>query len=334
MRRREFGLALASLAGLTWTRVSAQQQTKLPKLAILSPEAPSNAEEPGGTLYNMLTGLAKLGYVDGENISLEFRSASHALERLPALAAELVAERPDVLYTWTSGGARAAAAATSTIPIVVAPVNEATMAALVADFAHPADNVTGMTLNNKQQHEKCLQLLREAAPSITRVGVLLNPLNPVWQDYPDVLAGAARALEIALVRMEAHGTADLDQAFAAATAQGVDGLFALSDSTLTAAQTPAYERIVELTASSRMPSVSDETDFGRNGGLLSLGPDFSAIIRGAARYVHRILQGAKPSELPVEHPSKFILAVNLKTAQQLGIAIPPAILLRADEVIE
>jgi putative ABC transport system substrate-binding protein len=166
------------------------------------------------------------------------------------------------------------------------------------------------------------------------VGVLLNPLNPVWQNYPDVLADAARALEVALVRMEAHGTADLDQAFAAATAQGIDGLFALSDSTLTASQTPAYERILELTAKFRLPSVSDETDFGREGGLLSLGPDFSAIIRGAARYVHHILQGAKPSELPVEHPSKFILAVNLKAAQALGITVPPSVLLGADEVIE
>jgi putative tryptophan/tyrosine transport system substrate-binding protein len=172
------------------------------------------------------------------------------------------------------------------------------------------------------------------APEVERVGVLLNPLNPVWQNYPDMLADAARALEIVLVRMEAHGTADLDQAFAAATPQGVDGLFALSDSTLTASQTPALERIMELTVSLRLPSVSDETDFGRNGGLLSLGPDFPAIIRGAALYVHNILEGAKPSELPVEHPSKFILAVNLRTAQQLGITIPPAILLRADEVIE
>jgi putative ABC transport system substrate-binding protein len=167
MRRRDLALGVVSLAGLTWTRVSAQQ-TRVPKLAILSPMAPSEAEEPGGSLNNMLTRLAELGYVDGKNISLEFRFASHAIERLPDLAAELVGEHPDVLYTWTSGGARAAAGATSTIPIVVAPVNEGTMAGLVTDFAHPAGNVTGMTLNNRQQHEKCLQLLKEAAPSITR----------------------------------------------------------------------------------------------------------------------------------------------------------------------
>jgi putative ABC transport system substrate-binding protein len=333
MRRRGFALSLASLTVLPLARLRAQSMVRLPKVAILEPGTPDYADKPSN-IRDLFAALAEFGYVDGQNVTFEFRFAEHALERLPHLAAEVVAIKPDVLYTYSSGGARAAAAATKTIPIVVAPVNEGTMASLVSDFAHPAGNVTGLTLNSLKQHEKCLQLLKEAVPQVTRVGVLLNPLNPVWQDYPDVLAGAARALEIALVRMEAHGTADLDQAFAAATAQGVDGLFALSDSTLTAAQTPAYERIVELTASLRLPSVSDETDFGREGGLLSLGPDFSAIIQGAALYIHHILQGAKPGELPVEHPSKFILAVNLKTAQQLGITIPPSILLRADEVIE
>ena len=176
--------------------------------------------------------------------SMEFRFANHAIERLPALAAELVAGQPDVLYTWTSGGARAAAAATSTIPIVVGPVNEGTMAGLVSDFGHPAGNVTGMTLNNRQQHEKCLQLLKEAAPSTTRVGVLLNSLNPVWQTYPDVLAQAARALGVTLVRVEARGEAELDQAFAAMAAQRVDGLFGLGDGALVG-NTPTLKRIVE-----------------------------------------------------------------------------------------
>jgi putative ABC transport system substrate-binding protein len=332
MRRREFELAVASLAVLAWARAGAQQDRELPKLAILSPEVPSNAEEPGSTLYNMLTGLAKLGYVDGENISLEFRFATHALERLPDLAVELVAGQPDVIYTWSSGGARAAAAATDTIPIVVAPVNEGTMAALVSDFAHPAGNITGMTLNNRQQHEKCLQLLKEAAPGITRVGVLLNPLNPVWQTYPDVLAEAAEALDVTLVRVEAHGETELDQAFAAMAAQGVEGLFGLSDSTLSNMQ--ALKRIVELIAEYRLPSVSDETDFARVGGLLSLGPDFLPIGRGAAEYIHRILQGAKVAELPVVHPPKFLLIVNLQAAEALGLAIPPSVLLGADEVIE
>jgi putative ABC transport system substrate-binding protein len=332
MRRREFGLALASFAGLAWTRVSAQQ-AKLPKLAILSPSTPAEAEEPGETMYNLFRALAEFGYVDGQNILFEFRFAQHALERLPDLSAELVAGQPDVMYTWSSGAARAAAAATDTIPIVVAPVNEGTMAALVADFAHPAGNVTGMTLNNRQQHEKCLQLLKEAAPGITRVGVLLNPLNPVWQTYPDILEQAASALGVTLVRVEARGEAELEQAFAAMAAQRVDSLFGISDSTLVG-NMQTRKRIVELIAQHRLPSVSDETDFARVGGLLSLGPDFSPIGRGAAEYIHRILEGAKVAELPVVHPPKFLLIVNLEAAETLGLTIPPSVLLGADEVIE
>jgi putative ABC transport system substrate-binding protein len=203
----------------------------------------------------------------------------------------------------------------------------------VSDFAHPAGNVTGMTLNNRQQHEKCLQLLKEAAPGIRRVGVLLNPLNPVWQTYPDVLAPAAHALGVSLVRIEARGEAELEQAFAAMADQRVDGLFGISDSTLVG-NTQTLKRILELVAENRLPSISDETDFARVGGLLSLGPDFSLIGRGAAEYIHRILQGAKVADLPVVHPPKFLLIVNLQAAEALGLTIPPSVLLGADEVIE
>jgi putative ABC transport system substrate-binding protein len=333
MRRREFGLALLSLAGLASTATSAQQLTRLPKIAILSPKAPPPAEDSGYTHHNMLTGLAELGYVDGRNIVFEFRFANHALERLPALAAELVSGQPDLFYTFSSGAARAAAAATSTIPIVVAPVAEETMAALVPDFAQPPGNITGLALTSRQQREKCLQLLKEAAPGVTRVGLLLNPLNPLWQAYPDVLAQSARALGIMLARVEARGEPELDQAFAAMTAKHVDGLFGLSDSTLVG-NMRALERIVDLISEYRLPSVSDVTDFAKRGGLLSLGPDFPTIGRGAADYIDRILHGAKVAVLPVVLPSKLVLTVNVRSAQQLGITIPPSILLRADEVIE
>ena len=333
MRRRDLALGLISLAGLGWTRVRAQQQTELPKLAILSPGIPDDSAWPTHPLYSLLRRLAELGYVEGQNVQYEFRFAHHEIERLPAMAAEIALGQPDVIYTWSSGGARAAAGATSTVPIVVAPAAEATMAALVPDFATPSGNVTGLTTNSRQQQEKCLQLLKDVAPGATRIGLLLNPLNPLWQNYPDVLADAARSLDVALIRMEARGMADLDQAFAAATAQGIEAVFALSETTLVSSE-EGLARIVELLNRQRLPAVSDETDFTPGGGLMSLGPDFSAIGRGAAEYIHRILQGAKVAELPVVLPSKFILAVNLKTAQQLGITIPPAILLRADEVIE
>lgn len=337
MRRREFGLGLAGVAGLVLPlgRPVAQEAGRLPKVAILSPATPEHAEHqgPNSTLNSMLRSLAELGYMDGQNVALEFRFASHALERLPSLATELVATQPDVIWTWTSGGARAAAATTSTIPIVVGPVNEATMASLVSNFARPTGNVTGLTLNSREQHEKCLQLLKEVAPGTARVGVLLNPLNPAWSNYPEILNDAARALGVELVRLEARGADEVEQAFAMVDARKVDALFGLSDSTLVGAN-PTPARLLELIAEFRLPSVSDDTDFASEGGLLSLGPDFTAIARGAALYVHRILQGSKPGDLPVELPRKFQLIVNLRTAEQLGIEIPPSILLRADEVIE
>jgi putative tryptophan/tyrosine transport system substrate-binding protein len=335
MRRRDLTLGLAGLAGLCALPLGplhAQDTSRLPKVALL---VPSDREElqPGSALHGFLTRLKEFGYVDRQNISLEFRFADHAIERLPALAAELVATKPAALWTFTSGGARAAAAATAAIPIVIAPVAEETMAALVPDFADPHGNITGLPITGVRQREKCLQLLKEAAPGITRVGVLVNPLNPAWHGYPEVLNDAARTLGIELTRAEARGVAELEPAFAKMADQHVNALFALNESTLTGS-TPALKLLVQLTTNLRLPSVSDATEFAPGGGLLGLGPDYPGVGRGAAEYIHRILQGTKVTELPVVLLSKVTLAVNLKTAQQLGITIPPSILLRADEVIE
>jgi putative ABC transport system substrate-binding protein len=207
------------------------------------------------------------------------------------------------------------------------------MASLVPDFAHPPGNITGLPITSRKQREKCLQLLKEAVPGVTRVGVLFNPLNPVWRGYPEVMNGAARALGLELVRAEARGAPEVDQAFAAMSAQKVDAVFGLNDSTLIGAE-PTPARIIELLVSLHLPSVSDEEDFAREGGLLSLGVDDLVVARGAAEYIDRILKGAKMAELPVVLPSKFSLGVNLKTAEALGLTMPPSILLRADEVIE
>jgi putative ABC transport system substrate-binding protein len=332
MRRRTAALCL--LTASLWPALAAlAQDARRPKVGILSPYGPDAGTAPGSTIHSMLAALAELGYMDGQTVSLEFRFAGDALERLPALAAELVATEPDLIYTYTTGAGRAAAGATSTIPIVLAPVSETTMAALVSDTGRPGGNITGITINSLQRHQKCLQLLKDAAPDVVRVGVLLNPLNPIWKNYPEVLNDAARALGIELVRVEARGLAEIDQAFAQMAAQSVDGLFALDESTLAGAR-PAPRRIMELIASSRLPSVSDAQNFARAGGLLSFETDVPIIALHAALYIQRILQGAKVAELPVEHPTEFQLVVNLKTAQQLGLTIPPSILLRADEVIE
>jgi putative ABC transport system substrate-binding protein len=223
---------VATLLLLRWVYADAHQQwptDRRPKVAILAPSTPARAMGPGSNASRFVQGLAELGYVEGQSISLEVRFADDELER-------------DVIYTYTSGAAKAAASATSTIPIVVAPVNEATMASLVADFARPVGNITGLTLNNRLQHEKCLQLL--------------NPLNPAWRDYPDVLNEAARALGIELVRAEARGVSEIDQAFQAMAARGVDAVFALNDSSLVSS---SYipKRILELIDTHHLPAVSD-----------------------------------------------------------------------------
>jgi putative ABC transport system substrate-binding protein len=245
----------------------------------------------------------------------------------------LAALQPAALYTWTSGGAGAAINATSTIPIIVGPVNEAFLRRHVPNFAHPGGNITGFTLNSGFQHEKCLQLLKEVAPQVSRVGVLLNPLNPAWDNYPAILAGAAQALGIELIRAEARGAAELDMTFAALREQGANGLLALEDSTLAGA-IPVPERLLELIDEHRLPSVSDAANLARQGGLLALGRDPSAIARDAARYVHRVLQGESPGQLPIQTPTEFTLIVNLKTAKTLSLDVPVSVLARAHEIIE
>jgi putative tryptophan/tyrosine transport system substrate-binding protein len=333
MKRRTAVFCL--LCAPLWRSVAvlAQDTAQMPKVGLLLPR--NNVEEfgPGTSARGLLTRLRELGYVDQQNVRLEFRFADNAIERLPSLAAELVAGRPDALYTYTSGGALAAAAATSTVPIVVGSVTDETMATLVPDFAHPSANITGFPIAGLGQREKCLQLLKEAVPGITRVCALLNPLNPAWDGYPELLNDAARTLGIELTRADARGVADPKEAFAKMAAQRVDGLFVLNETTLVGSP-PALELLVRLTTNRRLPSVSDATEFAPAGGLLGLGTDYASVGHGAAEYIDRILKGAKVAELPVLLPTKFTLAVNLRTAQQLGITIPPSILLRADEVIE
>jgi len=299
-------------------------------VAFLVPLAPDDVDTRADLVR---AGLAELGYVDGQTVSLEARFAHHRLKPLPALAAELVAGQPDVIHTWTTPAARALAAATSTIPIVAAPIGEVGLSELVGDMVRPTGNITGLTLDSRDQQEKCLQILKEAAPHITRVGVLRNPLNPAYRHYPEVLNDAAHSLELELVGADARSPEEIDPAFAAMAAAGVDAFFFLSEQTFIRPP-PVFQRIVELTNTRGWPSTSHERRWPHAGGLVSLSSDLRGVARDAALYIHRILQGAKPSELPVIHPTRFELVLNLKTAKTLGLTFPLPLLGRADEVIE
>jgi putative ABC transport system substrate-binding protein len=316
------------------SEAGAQGATDLPRVAILSPDPPTAADPAtGNPLAMFLEALHERGYVDGRNIRLDFRFAENRLDRLPALAAELVKARPAVIYTHTTAGAFAAVGATTSIPIVVGPAGEPTMEQLAGNFAKPVANVTGFTLSAGSQNEKCLQLLKEAAPALSRIGVLLNPDNRLWRDTPIALNAAAEQLGLVLIRIESQGAIDIDRTLSHYTNGTVDGLLLANDATL-AGDSIVRARVIEFAREQHLPSASTYTTYAQDGGLLSLGADMGSIFRRAAEYVHRIIHGAQPSELPVERPAKFRLSVNLTTAKALGLTIPQTILGRADEVIE
>jgi len=336
--RRHFllliGVVTAWIPMGAWT----QQPGRLPKVGILSPgkqvdtDCASRANQgPGPGCF--LEGLRALGYGDGRNVALEYRFAEGVAERLPALAAELASLQPDVIYTFTTGGADAAAKATSSIPIVVGPAGESTLERLAGNFARPVGNVTGVTLNSFGQDQKCLELLKVLAPRTSRVAVMVNPDNPNNRGYLIVLSPAANQLGIALTGIEARNESDLPQAFASILASGADAVLIVDDAAL--AGTPEVRKqIIKWALGRRLPVASPSSRIAPEGGLVSLGADNAALARRAAFYVHRILGGAKPADLPVERPTIFKLSLNRKTAAALGITIPPSLLLRADEVIQ
>ena len=329
--------ALFSVLNLAMTACAwAQQPAKLSKVAILSPRAPTaracGANMEGSSLPCFMEAMRELGYVVGKNVSFEFRFAEEDYKKLPALAAELVLLRPDVILT-AGPGATAAANATTTIPIIVGPAGEETLTRLAGNLAHPTGNVTGFTLNSVEQELKCLQYLKELAPRTSRVALLLNPDNPGYRDYPGILAPTAAQLGLTLIRIEARSLSDLPQAFADIVASGANAIYIVDDPAL-AGTGPVRKQVSEWALKQRLPVVSPNARVASDGGLLSFGTDLNALNRRAATYVDKVLKGAKPADLPVERPSVFNLSMNTRTAKALGIVIPQSLLLRADEVIQ
>jgi len=322
----------ASIPTTAWT----QHPARLQRVGVLSPgpggDMVCRPNNPGSGIGCFVEALRALGHSEGRNVGFEVRFAEGVAERLAGLAAELVSLKPDVIYTFTTAGANAAAAATTTIPIVVGPAGERTLERLAGNLARPIGNVTGVTVNSYEQEEKCLQLLKELAPRSSRVAMMVNPDNPNYGSYLDLLRPAAKKLGITLIRIDARNAAALPQAFEAIQASGADAVLIADDAALVGT-TEVRQTIATWALARRLPVASSSSRVAADGGLVSMGTENSALVRRAAFYVHRILGGAKPADLPVERPTTFRLSLNRRTAATLGLTIPQGLLLRADEVI-
>jgi putative ABC transport system substrate-binding protein len=302
----------------------AQQVARRPRLGILifsTPQRDPNTQ-------SFLSGLRDLGYVEGKNIEIEYRFAEGKAERLPELAAELVRLKPDVLFALGGDVAPLVSKATQTVPIVYAMSADPVKLGLSASLAKPGGNATGVTFLSDELAAKRLEILKEVAPRISRVGFLWNPTHP--DNELPVAQRAAAALGVQLHSVEMRGPGDLDGAFNAATRAGIDAIYVVS-SRQTVANLP---RIVDFAAKNRLPLAGGWGAWAQSGGLVSYGPNVAEMVRQTTFFVDKILKGAKPGELPVQQPTRFELLVNLKTAKALGLTIPEAFLLRADKVIE
>jgi putative ABC transport system substrate-binding protein len=320
MRRRQFITLLGGAAA--WPLAArAQQPAKLPRIGIID-------ESP---IWNAFRhGLRDLGYLEGQNIAFEYRYAGGLPDRLASVATELVNRPVDLIATFGTPPTLAAKQATTTIPIVMMGVGDPVGAGLIASFNRPGGNITGNTILGPEVAGKRLQLLKEVIPSLSRVAFLWNPDNASHPAQLAELRVAVETLGITLLPLAVRSSDEFDSAFAAMIRERSDGFLMTAD--------PFHQRsigrIIDFLANNRIPGMFLTREIVVAGGFLSYGASVPDLFRRGALYVHKILQGAKPADLPVEQPVKFELAVNLKTAKALGLTIPESFLLRADEVIE
>jgi putative ABC transport system substrate-binding protein len=274
--------------------------------------------------------LAELGYVEGRNLVIDFRTAGGEPDRLPALAAELVGLRPDVLVAVSTQSVLAAKRATQTIPIVFGAVGDPLGTGIVQSLARPGGNFTGVSLLNAELSGKGLQLLKEAVPAASRVAVLWNSENPLHRQVRAATEAAASTLKVRLQLLDIRGPDDLPKAFDAITRQRAEALLVLPDAVTLAHRKP----ILDFASSRRLPALYPFREMVDEGGLMCYGASLAESLRQAADYVDKILKGAAPGTLPILQPTRFDVLINLRAAKALGLTIPPALLLRADQVIE
>src|SRR5262245_2550737 len=329
---RVIGLAVALTVSLILVPLvgkARQQPRKVPRVGVLSPF--SSSFGPGPSFEAFRRTLRELGYVEGRDVALDYRWADGRSDRLAELAAELVRLQPDVIISaWGTPSALAIKKVTSRVPVVFAGVGNAVGNGVIDSLARPGGNVTGSTFITEETTGKQLELLKAVIPKIARVGVVVNPSNPVYGPVLRASEAPARALGLQLSVVGVQGADDFESALRVAVQQRVAGLVVGRDPVLIINKS----RLLTLVASSRLPAIYGMREFVDDGGLMSYGPDLVEMYKWAAYLTDKILRGAKPANLPVEQITKFDFVINVKTAKALGLTIPPSLLLRADQVLE
>ena len=320
------GFALSALLFGLCVSVEAQQQKKIPRIGLLISSSPSPVSS---RVEAFRQGLRELGYVEGKDLVIEYRYAEGKPDRLPALAADLVHLKIDIIVTGGSSPTRAAKEATTTIPIVMAQDVDPVGSGFVASLARPGGNITGLSNYAPELSGKRLELLKEIVPKISRAAVLGNLTLPANAQALREVKLAAAAFGVQLQYSDVRDPKDIESAFRAARKGRAEAVLALPSAALISHRT----EIANFAAKNRLPAIYYAGEFVEDGGLMGYAPHFADLSRRAATYVDKILKGANPAELPVEQPTKFELMINLKTAKQIGLTIPPNVLARADRVI-
>jgi ABC-type uncharacterized transport system substrate-binding protein len=326
MRRRDFIILLGGTA-LAWPLASRAQQKAMPVIGYLG----TNSPDPASPLAAFRQGLSETGYVEGQNLAIEYRWAEGHYDRLPALSADLVGRKVDVIFAASTPAGLEAKNATSTIPIVFFSGGDPVKDGLIASLARPGGNLTGFSNLTSELNPKRLELISELVPQARVIALLVNPSNPgfterVMRDVEE----AARAKGVQLPVLKAGTESEIDAAFPTLVEPHAGALFVGGDPFFNSRR----EQLVALASRHAVPAIYERREFVAAGGLISYGPSLTAAFRLIGTYAGKILKGAKPADLPVQQPTKFELVINLKTAKALGLTVPQALLMRADEVIE
>ena len=327
MSDKFFSLALGALLWALGSLADAQQQAKVPRIGYLGT---ASASANLVRIEAFRQGLRELGYVEGKSIVIEYRWAEGKLDRIPALAAELVRLKVDIIVASGTTSTRAAKEATVTIPIVMGFNNDPVGNGFVTSLAHPGGNITGLSTLAPEISGKQLELLKEIVPKLSRVAVLGSSTTPGNAQARREIELAAGALKVQLQYLDVLATKDIETAFRAASNGRADAVVVLQSFVVL----PQRKQIADLAVKNRLPAIYYSIEYVEDGGLMTYSVSVTDLSRRAATYVDKILKGAKPADLPVEQPTKFELVINLKAAKQIGLTIPPNVLARADKIIK